>query len=161
MECLTTDVNCLEQRRKTEDMPLEIRLLHNTGSAINLLPKEKFIAIITCVIQDLPPLGHCRALGKMRMVCGGWNKWIETTPDLWSVVDFGSWNRTTIQQHLARAKGAALSVHHGIHPRTDQERLKRLQHPFSRAVALSTFAFHWISSPNWPPHLHLSSEQHG
>lgn len=118
MECLTTDVDCLEQRRETEALPLESRLLHNTGSSMNLLPKEIFTAIITCVIQDLLPSEYSRALEKMRMVCVGWNKWIEATPDLWSVVDVNSWTRTTIQQHLARAESAALSVHHRMYART-------------------------------------------
>ncbi|KAG8922578.1 hypothetical protein FRC01_013863 [Tulasnella sp. 417] len=139
IECLTTDVNCLKQRRETEELPLESRLLHNIGSTINLLPKEIFVAIVTCVLQDLPPPDYRLALGKMRMVSVGWNKWIEDTPDLWSVIDFGSWTGTTIQQHLTRSEGAMLSVRHMTYAKQfDREEFREVMVPtISRCHSLN------------------------
>lgn len=139
IECLTTDVECLKQRREAEDLPLESRILYNTGSTMNVFPKEIFIAIVTCIIQDLRPSDYHHAIGNLRMVCVGWNKWIETTPVLWSVIDFGGWSHTTIRQHLDRAEGAALSVHHKTNlGRADREKFRQTTVPtLSRCRALN------------------------
>ncbi|KAG8952023.1 hypothetical protein FRC04_005356 [Tulasnella sp. 424] len=110
VESLSTDLDCLKQRRQIEDLPLERRIAHNSGSTINLTPEEILIAIVACVVQDLLPSDYYRTLSDMRLVCAGWNKLIEATPALWSVIDFAG-TRTTIEQHLARAQNAALSVH--------------------------------------------------
>ncbi|KAG9050397.1 hypothetical protein FS837_005742 [Tulasnella sp. UAMH 9824] len=106
---------------------------------MNVLPKEIFIAIITCVIQDLPPSDYRHVIGKLRMVCVGWKKWIETTPGLWSVIDFGDWSHTTIRRHLAMAEGAALSVHHKTRMgRADREKVRQTTVPtLSRCRALN------------------------
>ncbi|KAG8897229.1 hypothetical protein FRC00_004643 [Tulasnella sp. 408] len=106
---------------------------------MNVLPKEIFIAIVTCIIQDLRPSDYRHAIGNLRMVCVGWNKWIETTPGLWSVIDFGGWSYTTIQQHLARVEGAALSVHHKTNTgRADREKFRQTTVPtLSRCRALN------------------------
>lgn len=111
VESLSTDLDCLKQRRQIEDLPLERRIAHNGVTTINLIPEEILITIVACVVQDPLPSNYYRTLGDMRLVCAGWNKLIEATPALWSVIDFAGCTRTTIEQHLARAQNAALSVH--------------------------------------------------